>query len=521
MKNKIKDINSKDIASWGKNNIFIILLTLFFAVIYGIRMFTNYPWYDELYTYYSFICRGPIYAAIHWPVPNNHVGYSALSGFLSYFGNATIALRGVAYVSSVANVVLVYVLTERLTVKVVEDSKIRKALGILATLVFASVLLVHTLAIQGRGYALSTTCLIVATIMVDKIAFAENITKKNENTYYVLYSMALALGIYVLPSSTFWVIPLCITGGLILLRNKKLKELFKLIVFSAIAAVVVVFLYLIIWMAIGSNLLSKTEGSGYTGVYQLTILKQVPFKAIKTGFDYMMASPYIQSVDRGVVVRELVTYLKNLFNQFYPNAGYVMLVFLGIAFVFSLVTVLSDRKRLLELFVMVNILSMPVLLIIQSKQPYLRVFSFFGVVVAEAVIMFMVRFKIKRILIYVISLLFMALLFTGSYNIPIADRENDIHDVLIRMEEEGTPVTEINNILYIDDYQKYVIKFYYDYEPTEASSIENADFILMPTEEINGVWPYLFSENDFDIKNIQKNYKEVTKTVRYVIYRRQ
>ena len=47
----------------------------FMAGVYICMMFTNGPWYDELYTYYYFISRGPLYAAIHWPVPNNKVGY--------------------------------------------------------------------------------------------------------------------------------------------------------------------------------------------------------------------------------------------------------------------------------------------------------------------------------------------------------------------------------------------------------------------------------------------------------------
>ena len=56
------------------------------AVYYGYRLFALTPWYDELYTYYYFISRGPVYAAIHWPLPNNHVGYSVLSGILNLFG---------------------------------------------------------------------------------------------------------------------------------------------------------------------------------------------------------------------------------------------------------------------------------------------------------------------------------------------------------------------------------------------------------------------------------------------------
>ena len=78
------------------------------AVYYGIRMFALTPWYDELYTYYYFISKGPVYAAIHWPLPNNHVGYSVLSGFLNLFGNSVIGLRGMSYLAALLNQVLLY-----------------------------------------------------------------------------------------------------------------------------------------------------------------------------------------------------------------------------------------------------------------------------------------------------------------------------------------------------------------------------------------------------------------------------
>ena len=59
---------------------YLFMIFLFgMAAYYGYRMFAITPWYDELYTYYYFISRGPVYAAIHWPLPNNHVGYSAIS----------------------------------------------------------------------------------------------------------------------------------------------------------------------------------------------------------------------------------------------------------------------------------------------------------------------------------------------------------------------------------------------------------------------------------------------------------
>ena len=47
-----------DIEKWG-----FVLFLVFMTCYYGWRMFALTPWYDELYTYYYFISRGPVYAA--------------------------------------------------------------------------------------------------------------------------------------------------------------------------------------------------------------------------------------------------------------------------------------------------------------------------------------------------------------------------------------------------------------------------------------------------------------------------
>ena len=82
--------------------------------IYIYSMFNNRPWYDELYTYYYFVSRGPVYAAIHWPVPNNHMGYSVLAAIVDKFGNNYLGLRGVSVICSVVSLYLIYRLTRKL-----------------------------------------------------------------------------------------------------------------------------------------------------------------------------------------------------------------------------------------------------------------------------------------------------------------------------------------------------------------------------------------------------------------------
>lgn len=499
--------------------IYIIPVALIYAGIYLYRMFTNNPWYDELYTYYSFISRGPVYAAIHWPLPNNHIGYSAISGFLSYFGNPTIALRGVSFICAVCNIVLLY----RLAVKLFDEW-----LAYIAVFIYAGCFQVHNMAVQGRGYTLSTLCYLIAITMLLKIC-----KDTPKFIHYAVYSLVMIIGIWAVPTSTFWVIPLCISGGVYLLFNKEIKTLIKLIIASLIAALGALFMYVVVWLSIGSNLLSKDPSSAYAGIYQLTVIKMNPLAAAQAGLDYMLASPYIQSMDRGVVVRGLFGYLDLLFEQFYSLMGIPIIVILAVTFVVALIRFIKDRSRFTEAFLCVSILLLPIMLIVQSVQPYLRVFCFLGIVLAFSILMYvkMILQKSNKeygkagvIVIAIVGALLIGLLFTYKYRAPMADRENDILEALNKMEEQGTGVNEIDSIYYTDDYQKYVIKFFFDADPPESPMGEASYVLVSDTvmdESITGInWPMLTSSSCFDFETLNNSYEKITETDKYIVYRK-
>ena len=505
--------------SRDKNMIIIIMLMVVYGSIYAWRMFTNMPWYDELYTYYSFISRGPIYATIHWPLPNNHVGYSFLSGFLSYFGNATIALRGVSFICAVSNIYLVYTLARKLV-----DNKI----AYICVFLYAGVFLVHNMAVQGRGYTLSTTCYLISLLCLYRICFDLNGKKE-----YIIYSLCLTMGIYAVPSSTFWVIPVCVFGGLFLLSNGRIKTLIKLVIASVAAAIMSFGIYFMIWLSIGSNLLSTDPASAFYGEYQLDIIKKQPLSAAKAGLDYMLASPYIQSMDPDIVRKEIFVYLDNLFEQFYAGAGKVLIVFFAITAVIALARFIKDRTRFLELFTAVSIVLLPVMLIVQSVQPYLRVFSFFGLVTAFSVAMYLDMFVsgvlrsrsgLYTAVVCLTGALLIGLLFTYKYRAPMADRELDIAEVLSVMEQNGTAVNDMTGIYYTDDYQKYVIKFLYDKEIPEYP-LGECDYVLvsdtMEDPSVDHIeWPMLTCYGDFDTELLKERYEAIASTDRYTIYKK-
>ncbi len=509
-------------ADFIKEHIVAVLLILFMAIVYIYNMFTNKPWYDELYTYYFFISRGPIYAAIHWPVPNNHVGYSVVSAFLDYLGSPYIGLRGVSVIAAVANLVLVY----KLAIKFMN-----KWFATAAMALYAGTYLCFRLAFQGRGYTLSTTCLLVAILAVYRIALGDCRIRNN-----VFFAAALTFGLYIVPSSIYWVMPVCITGGLYLLVQKRYRDLWKLVLSGVIAAFATLFLYLLIWLAIGANLLSKDASSAFYGISQVKIILKAPFAAAGTGIDYMLATPYIQSIDRLECIKTMPEYFISLFGNFYDKAGMLIFVLYLVVMILSIViTVLKIMRKnnpFLALFVSCGMVLVPVMLMIQSVHPYLRVLSFLAVFLAlgftycihEGLELFSQDCLVKKAGLCAACVTILLTVFScvsPFYRAPLASRENEIADVLAQMDDPKG----IDNIFYLDDFQKYVIKFYYNTTPNEVYTLEAADYVIACpefTDSQNEVpeWPVLYGYSPEMIAYVQNNMTVVAQKDSYAIYKR-
>lgn len=268
-----------------RENVVFYLFFAVMAVYYGERMFLLTPWYDELYTYYYFISRGPVYAAIHWPLPNNHVGYSTLSACLGIFGSAPIALRGVSYLCSLGSLILLY----RISKKWFDGS-----VAFVPVFLFAGMNGVNQLAVQGRGYALVTFCYLVAVLSLQHIAVEKSDKKRN----YIIFGLSLVMALWAIPSSLYMVMPVCLIGGLVLLLDREYGRLIRLIITSLVSAVCTAGIYCLLWLAIGSNLLSKTPDGPFYTAGHINIILHAPFRALKEGITYMLATPYIQSMTR-------------------------------------------------------------------------------------------------------------------------------------------------------------------------------------------------------------------------------
>ncbi len=498
------------------------IFSLFFmgmVIYYAHNMFAIKPWYDELYTYYSFISKGPVYAAIHWPVPNNHVFYSVLSAFLDYFGNPYIGLRGVSFIAACANLVLLYRFAGKF---------MNSYLAAGSTFLYAAVWQINNLSVQGRGYTISITFYLLTLLCLEKICREEA-----SKWVYAIYACSLTGGLYALISSTFWVIPVCLTGGIVLLFTKKYKTMWKLIAASLVAACMTLFLYTLIWLAIGSNLMSKDPTNAYFGVYQVTIILKTPFEALRTGMEYMLATPYIQGDERGYVIKELFNYMTGVFNLFYSGIGALLTVVCATIGVLAIVSAVRNRtkeekKWFFAVYLAVAVVMVPVMLIIQSVQPYYRVFTFLAVpvsllfswAVANVVAKAGTGADVVSKVCCVVALIACVGLMSGeSYNSQYAHRENEIAGIL------ETDADEIDTMFFVDDYQKYVLKFYYDKLPQEVG-MEEAEYVLLPKELYDEsyeipIWPTMYNHEAFDFAYLKEHFGMIKESESYELYKRE
>ena len=539
--------NPKWTALYKKNpeRVIFCLIFIMAAIYYGWRLFALTPWYDELYTYYYFVSRGPIYAAIHWPLPNNHVGYSVLSAFLDFFGSPAIGLRGISYISSLLSLWLLYWIGENC---------FSKGVALLPPCLFASMSLINLLAVQGRGYALSACLYLSAFCCLWKII----VVKDKKFRYYILFGTALVWSLYTLASNVYFVLPLCASGGIVLLCQKRFREFWKLVGVSLCSAACTVGLYGVIWLAVGSNLLGKTEGGAYFGMGHVQIILHAPFTAAKTGIDYMLGMPYIQSVAREGYLLRLGSYIRTLFGLYYNGLAYVLMgiVLIGLAAsVWRLVSwyrkCRSDQVQekeqdanFMEWYLLISFLMTPVMLIIQSALPYYRVFSYFGVAIALMCTWFVSlciemavhKFgrnskRISGMISLIVYLFFVKTLFFPLEDTPYGSRETAVEEAY-----RTVNISDYERIAVADCDQEYLLKYLYGLDIENDNgvrltrTIEDADCVLLdrdlllPEEQFimkdsaGDEWKFYVTKDTLPVEYLEEHMQAVYENARFVFY---
>ncbi|MBD5506741.1 MAG: glycosyltransferase family 39 protein [Lachnospiraceae bacterium] len=510
-----------------------LLLFLGMAVYYGYRMFALTPWYDELYTYYYFISRGPVYAAIHWPLPNNHVGYSALSACLGIFGSAPVALRGVSYLCSLGSLVLLYRISRKC---------FTKGVALLPVFVFASLYMVNQLAVQGRGYALVTFCYLTAILTLYHIV-AE---KKDNKRDYICFGLALVISLWAIPSSLYVVMPICLIGGFLLLLQKEYRRLGRLISVSLVSAVCTAGLYGILWLAVGSNLLSKTPDGPFYTAGHIEIILHAPFQALSEGISYMLDTPYIQSMTRQAFSAQADHWLRTLFRTQLaplfglPRNGWCILLAAALLLAVGWLIKKRGEPAFLEWYFVLTALLLALVLFIQCKLPYQRVFSFLGVWVALLLgwlVQKLVDFLQRHCGVWkrgsaagcviVLALGLAGISYAGTFldQSPYSMRDELIRDAYAQIDLDEADVVAVT-----DCDQEYLMLYLYDRgEDQVTRQIEEADVVLLDKallglnydyREDPEEWKFYLSKEEVEGKSayLNENMTQVYENWQFVMF---
>ncbi|WP_321003519.1 hypothetical protein [Eisenbergiella porci] len=554
-------------AGFFRENALFCLLFCGMGIYYLWRMFSIPPWYDELYTYENFIDRGMIYSMIHWPLPNNHVFFSALSAVLNKLGSPYIGLRGVSFLASMGSLLLLY----RILRKAVSAN-----LAAAGAALFAAMYNVVQQAAQGRGYALSGFFLLAAVNCLYEICVPEvrgsnaasagdgqehkkDGQKDGRRTkgawrinrrfwYYAGFAVCLTGGLYTIASNLYWVVPVCMAGGLYLLFSGKYKTLFRLIGASLAAALATFGLYTIIWLAIGSNFLVKEEAGPFFGKGHFYVLLHDPFAAFSRGMQAMLSDPNIQSIDRSRFNSEFIQYLERVANQVYPNGGRILLVLTAAGLVLALLLCVRAfwRKDMpvffLALYTVVLTVMVPVFLTVQCVFPYLRVFTYMGSVLAMLFVLMVyavadivrslaakgkgaqVPARVGKWAAFVFAAA--GILFSvyscrlPEYNAGYDSRDNHIYAALKQLDEQ-----EVDTVLVGDVYAR--LNLYFHIRRCRGKELvmdyEQPDYVLMDKVQTGPegealVWPYEMNTQDFPWEWIEEHMEVVFEDDSYIAY---
>ena len=518
----------------------LLIFLVFLAIMSGYyiyRMFSFAPWYDELYTYNFFISRGPVYAGIHWPVPNNHLGYSALSGFLYIITHEPyISLRGISLLSSIGSLIMLFMAGRKLMLR---------GFALLLPAIYVGAWQVNNITVQGRGYALSVYMMLIALTCLINLCFDEERDDRDigMRRYYIIWAFSLILGFYTVMTTLYWVVTICAAAFCCLMALKKYKRLIRLVIASVFGAIGTIFVYGIVWLAIGSNLLSKDETGAYFGMYQLDVIKKAPFLAAKTGAEYMLATPYIQSVSKEGYAKAFADHWVDIISHMY-TFGIVIIILMAVSVLFAMITLISryiynhsavsgntstddvgDKLTVFSWLVVCFVLVSPLTVFVQTKLPYVRVFTYYAVSISLAFsyLIYVLFGALKKHFTYGISIIVcvfaFALILSKDYNMPYGDREQAILDIM-KQSDLKEHIAGGERICLTDCNQEYMYRFLYDEYP-DMPDQHDADIIIVDKDmldpEAEYHWEFYYDYSSIDM-GLLTGMKQISENSYYKIY---
>lgn len=108
-------------------------------------------------------------------------------------------------------------------------------------------------------------------------------------------------------------------------------------------------IYCLLWLAIGSNLITKIPDGPLYQARHIDVILHRPFEALAEGMEYMLATPYIQSMTRQEFNGQAGHWIQTLFGtQLAPMwglTGNIMCLLLAIGLTAAVVCLVRRPKK--------------------------------------------------------------------------------------------------------------------------------------------------------------------------------
>ena len=321
------------------------LLTLLFLLILGSFLRLKYIgraiYYDEAYTYLSYVSRNPLLALSNYSEPNNHL----LQTFLNVlsdrvFGSSLFSLRLPALLQGLALIPLTFYCS-------------RKYLGVTAALLATALVSTNPALIQfstmARGYSL--LCLLSVLLL----SMHHQISVGKTASWYFCFGAISALGLWTVPVFIYAIIPIGVFGLILQLQKSKERPL-KIFRNYSIAAVSCVGLTLVFY-------LPAILRSGFKQIIFNEHISSIPWSEFSNGLPFFFYWT-IESWFRGIYPALMLLILAGFFFFVIRKQESTRLRSL-VAIAFTSVLLALVTQRVLP-FRRVWLMYLPVILIISA-----------------------------------------------------------------------------------------------------------------------------------------------------------
>lgn len=241
---------------------------------------------DELYDFHYYMQKTPGYIITTYIEPNNHVLFSLLGSIIWHTTkNPLLAVRGVSFLCAILNGLLLGCL-------------LRKWAGQAACMVglaaYAAHLQVNFESVQGRGYTMTMTFFLAALLLLEQLCEEKNPPVR----YWLLYALTMMLGLFTVPTYLYAAAILCVSGGLWLLRQKRVRRLAGLAGCSLAGGVLGACCYLPIVLKAGTS-----EADGLSA--RMRLFQSAPMDCLKQGLEPLLKNRYVSAGMEGGLFQRL------------------------------------------------------------------------------------------------------------------------------------------------------------------------------------------------------------------------